>query len=162
MKKHWGKYLALFLVASFLGAALLHTSQSVQHAEDELHALQVQVQNEREAIRVLQAEWGYLNRPDRLEGLATQYLDLRPPSADQMFGNAASLPSRSTLEFQTDDNDEASKDVKFSAPQSLAVKALSVSIVPKPPRVKPARRMPVPADNDFGDLLKRLDKEAAQ
>ena len=61
----------LFFAAG-LGAALLHTSQSVQNAGDRLAGLERSVRAEREAVAVLRAEWEYLNTPQRLERLAVE------------------------------------------------------------------------------------------
>lgn len=58
------------------GALLFWTSQSVQQSENQLKQLRRAVQSEEQAIRVLKAEWDYLNRPDRLEFLAGEYLGL--------------------------------------------------------------------------------------
>lgn len=62
--------------AAGAGALLFWTSQSVQQAEDKLSRLQKAVANETQAIRVLSAEWDYLNRPARLEALAAEHLGL--------------------------------------------------------------------------------------
>ncbi|MEM6812455.1 MAG: hypothetical protein AAF549_08310 [Pseudomonadota bacterium] len=53
---------------------LFWTSQSVQTSEKKLRELQNAVFNEKEYIRVLTSEWDYLNRPERLEYLAQEYL----------------------------------------------------------------------------------------
>ena len=75
------------------GAMLLMVSQDVQQAERELQQLTQASGKEEQTIRVLRAEWDYLNRPDWLEALAGQYLtDLMPPSAERLTGNAEMLP----------------------------------------------------------------------
>ena len=51
------------------------------------------VQREREAIAVLQAEWQYLNRPDRLQAAVDQHLDLQPLKIQQL-ARLADLPNR--------------------------------------------------------------------
>ena len=60
----------------------------VQEAESRVAHLTRSIDKEREAIAVLNAEWAYLNRPERLRALAeTYYAELRlmPISADH-FG----------------------------------------------------------------------------
>lgn len=63
------------------GTVLFWTSQNVQRAEDTLAALHREALYEKQSIRVLRAEWAWLNRPDRLEGLAENVLDITPASA---------------------------------------------------------------------------------
>lgn len=65
------------------GALLFWTSQSVQQSENRLRELRQAVMSEQQAIRVLRAEWDYLNRPDRLEFLAAEHLGLS--SSDATF-----------------------------------------------------------------------------
>lgn len=78
------------------GALLFWTSQSVQQAEDRLADLQRSVLSEEQSIRVLRAEWDYLNRPDRLEGLASEYLGLSSSVAPlNISGDAGQLPNPS-------------------------------------------------------------------
>ena len=49
------------------GALLFTVSQDVQSIERDIRTVDNSVDNEKEALRVLRAEWHYLNRPDRLE-----------------------------------------------------------------------------------------------
>lgn len=80
-------------LAFLLGAILFHVSQSVQTAENDLKKLNHQVNLELEAIRVLEAEWAYLNSPMRLEDLAQTYLKIEDLSADQVVEEVADLPA---------------------------------------------------------------------
>ena len=82
----------IFALAALSGAILLHTSQSVQQAEDRLEILRSSVDREREQTRILKAEWESLNRPERLERLAKEFLDLVPPETDTFVDEASSLP----------------------------------------------------------------------
>lgn len=65
----------------------------VKSQERELAALKASIVGEQEAIRVLKAEWSYLNQPERLQTLARQHLPLTPTSASQIVV-LASLPVR--------------------------------------------------------------------
>ncbi|MEZ0223228.1 MAG: hypothetical protein ACAH83_01640 [Alphaproteobacteria bacterium] len=65
-------------LAAICSAVLFHTSQQVTDGRSKLNALNADVRKEDESIRVLQAEWSYLNQPDRLEKLSKQYLELAP------------------------------------------------------------------------------------
>ena len=63
----------------------------VKSQERELATLKAQVVSEQEAIRVLKAEWSYLNQPERLQTLAREHLPLAPTGASQIVV-LASLP----------------------------------------------------------------------
>jgi hypothetical protein len=67
----------LFLAIAILtGSLLFNTSQSVQRAELDLAAVEDKIASEKESLRVLSAEWDYLNRPERLEKLTLENLDM--------------------------------------------------------------------------------------
>jgi len=66
------------ILAAFCGITLFHTSQKVHDSRLRLAALSQDVGREEESIRVLQAEWSYLNQPRRLEKLAKIHLKLAP------------------------------------------------------------------------------------
>jgi cell division protein FtsL len=63
-----------------LVAALFHLKYQVEGLDQRLALIERGIDRDREAIRVLKAEWAYLNRPERLERLARSYLQLRPAS----------------------------------------------------------------------------------
>lgn len=78
-------------VAILLGSMLFWVSQSVQRAEDEVRRLNHLVNLEIEAIRVLEAEWDYLNSPLRLEKLADTHLPVQSTQTDQVVGDVADI-----------------------------------------------------------------------
>ncbi len=92
MKKVRLSVLFAVILAALSGAALFWTSQSVQQAEDDLRRAEREVVREQESLRVLRAEWDYLNSPERLEELALDYLDMVPPGGGEVLPDAALLP----------------------------------------------------------------------
>jgi cell division protein FtsL len=112
----------VFAFASLSGVALLHTSQDVQRAEDRLRTLEASIEREQEQIRMLEAEWMHLNRPERLEKLANEFLDLAPPQTQNILQEAAG----------------AFPEVEAEAPEALAQPiAYEAPVITKKTPVKP-------------------------
>lgn len=85
---------ALWLVLAFVaGTLLFKTSQQVNDGRQRLAVITNDIRREEDSLRVLQAEWSYLNQPDRLEKLSKQYLKLVPMKGQQ-FAGIDSLPLR--------------------------------------------------------------------
>lgn len=78
-------------VAFISGFILYSVSRDVRTAELEVYSLQNKIEKENEAIRVLQAEWYYLNNPERLENLAGKYMDVDFVSERHLVVNAGDL-----------------------------------------------------------------------
>lgn len=79
--------LLLFIViAGVLGVGLFWAKVQVQALEDERHRLDGAIVAERQAIRVLNAEWALLNDPARLRALAEKHLGLVPVMGRQIAG----------------------------------------------------------------------------
>lgn len=67
-----------------------------EHSADQaerIQSLRAQIASERERISLLQAEWTYLNQPDRIQDLSTRHLELERIKAAQI-GTIESLPMR--------------------------------------------------------------------
>ena len=76
----------LWLIALTIAAVVLfQVSYEVQEMEDELLRVERQIDQDREALQVLSAEWSYLNRPSRIAELSQRYLSLTPLEAGQIF-----------------------------------------------------------------------------
>jgi hypothetical protein len=78
--------------AAIAGFILFQTSQNVQDAEGRLRNVQTALSKEQDAMRVLETEWDYLNRPDRLEELARQLLKMKPQSPTSLVRDSSDLP----------------------------------------------------------------------
>ncbi|NNU79999.1 cell division protein FtsL [Halovulum dunhuangense] len=82
-------YLAACALVVVFGYWAYQVNYATQDAVRHVERLRQDIQRERQAIAVLNAEWAYLNRPDRLRALAEEYfaeLQLMPMSADH-FGD---------------------------------------------------------------------------
>lgn len=129
----------LLCVAVGLGALLFRTSQSVQGAEDRLAELNRDIRQEQESIRVLDAEWDYLNRPQRLEELANKYLKVAPPQSGQFIENAGAVPE--PVEIPT-------------APPAYA-QPVAVQAKPAPSKAVPSEYIKASERQSFESLIKQ-------
>ncbi len=80
-------------VVTCAALAVFYVSQTVEHLERELAYQQRTIVAQQEAIHVLEAEWSYLNRPERISLLAERFLALAPLSADHVV-SLNDLPQR--------------------------------------------------------------------
>lgn len=67
-------------LASVAAGLVMHVSYRVQRTEQYLAKLEREIVREQDQIRVLDAEWSYLNDPARIEALAHRHLLLGPMS----------------------------------------------------------------------------------
>lgn len=103
----------LILAMVSLSVLLYAINYQADSAERAGNALRRQIVQEQEAIRVLRAEWSYLNQPDRLQELSSKYLDLQPATAQQV-GSFDSIPFRPAPDVPTD---PATDPASVSAPE---------------------------------------------
>ncbi len=96
------KLLNISLVAASMAGAvvLFNVKYEVADYIAKVKSLENQLVAEREAINDLNAEWSYLNRPERLKELAARYLDLEPLHVQQIV-SMNDLPGR-TRNFSPD------------------------------------------------------------
>lgn len=84
-----------FVVLAMLGVGLFQVKYAVQSKERELRKVNRQIAADHEAMRVLEAEWSYLNDPVRLADLTRRHTDLAPVMAGQIatFDSLAPRPA---------------------------------------------------------------------
>ena len=109
-------------VVTCAALAVFYVSQTVEGLERELALQQQTILKQQEAIHVLEAEWSYLNRPERISVLAERFLALAPLSADHVV-SIKDLPQR--LE-PGDEN--AVPGLPQAEGQSLSAKATLASV----------------------------------
>lgn len=78
--------IAWFVVLALLGVGLFQVKYAVQAKERELRSVNKQITADRQILRVLEAEWSYLNDPVRLADLTRRHTDLAPAMANQIAG----------------------------------------------------------------------------
>lgn len=72
------------LIIAITISTLFHVKYRVQELEQELKQVRSQIARENSDIHVLTAEWGYLNKPDRVKLLADKNLAMKPVMAVQI------------------------------------------------------------------------------
>jgi cell division protein FtsL len=87
-----GTILWAFLAVAF-GVAMFLVKYQVQDLEEQLQTANARIRQDRAQIHVLEAEWAYLNQPDRLRRQAERHLGLGPIEPSQVTTIAA-LPPR--------------------------------------------------------------------
>ena len=84
-------WLALVVAAGFV---TFKVKYAVQDLEDELNRVKKQTVAEQQEIRVLSAEWTYLNQPERLAELNRRFLQLGPIGPKQLQQKIEDIPLR--------------------------------------------------------------------
>jgi hypothetical protein len=79
-------------ILTMIGVGLYQVELGVLAKEHELKRINRQIDANREATHVLEAEWSYLNDPTRLADLARRYTDLAPATPSQIAGFDRLIP----------------------------------------------------------------------
>ena len=89
------RWLFAFWILAIAVAAhmLFKVEQEVRLLEDDLSDMELAILAETDALRALQADWSYLNRPERLAELSKQHLSFLPMRPRQITQFAA-IPMR--------------------------------------------------------------------
>ena len=77
-------WMVVVVVAAFM---LYKVKYQVQAIKTQVAETTRELEQEKQAMHVVAAEWAYLNRPERLERLAAKYL----PSAEMTVGQIAEV-----------------------------------------------------------------------
>ena len=95
-------YLFSIGVLLFSATWAYRVNYETREVVNRIKMLQDQIQKEEEKLIMLEGEWAYLNRPDRLDELAERFfakLSLMPISADN-YAKIDILGFRNTYEFE--------------------------------------------------------------
>ena len=73
------------VVLASLGTTLYQVKTSIDEKQAELQSLQANIARTQRDIAVLEAEWAFLSRPDRVMNLSASLLDMKPISRDRIL-----------------------------------------------------------------------------
>ena len=82
------------ILVSATGFAMFAVKYEVQALADQLAHTTRQADDAERDVRVLDADWAYLNRPDALAALNQRYLSLQPIATKQLIASVADIPMR--------------------------------------------------------------------
>ena len=122
-------WVVLVLAAGF---TTFKVKYAVQDIEDQLNRVRRQTIAEQQEIRVLTAEWTYLNQPERLAELNRRFLGLASITAKQLQRSIEEIPLRAPA---------APPDVLVEATPDAAAPQAAATPLP----VTPAALSPAPA-----------------
>ena len=95
------------VVLASLGTTLYQVKTGIDKTQAELRRLQANIMATQRDILVLEAEWAFLSRPDRVMNLSTSLLNMKPISRDRVLPLDA-IPMR--LQADADSKDKVSCD----------------------------------------------------
>ena len=73
------------VVLASLGTTLYQIKTGIDERQAELRGLQANIAKTQRDIAVLEAEWAFLSRPDRVMNLSSSLLDMKPISRDRIL-----------------------------------------------------------------------------
>ena len=90
------------IVLASLGTTLYQVKTGIDERQTELRRLQAEIATTQRDIAVLEAEWAFLSRPDRVMNLSTSLLDMEPISRDRILPLEA-IPMRLPADTESSD-----------------------------------------------------------
>lgn len=122
-----------FIVLIVIGCGVYNVANHYQIIERQVNNLNAQSEDERENIRVLQAEWAFLTNPERLEKIAAENLTLKTVDGSQLVA-IAGIPMRATLDAQEVEtnlaDNNAQKPKRYESDLPAGVTALASAAMP--------------------------------
>ena len=84
----------LILLAMVAGVGVMQLKIQIQERTDSVESLARQIRADKEAIRVLKAEWVHLTSPGVLKEKSRKFLLLESPQAEQIIIDPRAIPFR--------------------------------------------------------------------
>ena len=90
------------IVLASLGTTLYQVKTGIDERQAELRRLKAEIATTQRDIAVLEAEWAFLSRPDRVMNLSANLLDMEPISRDRILPLEA-IPMRLSADTESSD-----------------------------------------------------------
>ena len=105
-----------------LGTTLYQVKTSIDERQDRLRSLKLSISKTKRDIAVLEAEWAYLSRPDRVMTLSNDLLQMGPIGQDRILPLNA-IPMRIDLGKEVDANivESTHKDLGFDKENKISI-----------------------------------------
>lgn len=116
---------ALLMVPT--SALLYGTSTHVRALENKLAAVNSQIEMEKDALRVLKAEWAYQNHPQRLSSRSQKYLSLKKPAQPVQIAAFEQVPLR--IAYRPTPETVVAEGIAIAPAQTTAPRVLARPIV---------------------------------
>jgi cell division protein FtsL len=125
------RFINICLVVTLVGLAyIIYDGKYEARALDEdIAGLRKDIETEQDAVAVLRAEWSLLNRPERIERLATKHLKLAPARPEQIV----TLDRVSDRDFERVRAEPADDTLPTAMGPATKVKSVPVSGVASTP-----------------------------
>ena len=114
-------FVLLIVLLSLCGTGLYMVKRSIDARYAELARLRVDIQAEQDNHSILQAEWAWLSRPDRIMRLSGTLLEMTPINANRILPIEA-IPMRPSS--------QTGKDRPASAPAGLKTPINQIEVLP--------------------------------
>jgi cell division protein FtsL len=141
--------------AVFMAVLLFWTSQDVQKKEHVLSGLKRELAHEKEAVSVLNVEWDYLNRPQRLEKMAREQLDMELPTSGGVVVSIDDIPEP----VQVVENPDMYEEGSGFMPVSQADEAVQRPVAPAASSASETISPSTAEKQSFDRLIEQLDTQ---
>ena len=127
------------IALSVFGTTLYQVKTGIDERQDKLRVLEAEISATKRDIAVLEAEWAYLSRPERVTTLSNKYLQMSPISQDRILPLDA-IPMRIIPEFSDDPAPSGPSGVRQAADTpSVTIVSLPAALPTSKPLLEVSR-----------------------
>lgn len=140
------------LVLAGLGTTLYQVKTGIDARQDQLNDLQLTIAATKRDIAVLEAEWAYLSRPERIMNLSSTLLHMEPISYDRILPLDA-IPMRV---MSNTDSKKPTPIAQLPAPKAPKAHTINHTASPNAPETNTKMSVTLPSVTLKGDHIKAV------